>query len=222
MISEERRKKLDALRKDLGDFPIIREKTMQLIETIVDARKPNMVLELGSGKGFSGVTILSSSEKTNLLTVEKDKDNYQDAMRAYAEFEFFNRVLPVNADAEDIVNSLSSASRVQKFDLIFLDCNKTSYNRMFDKVVDLLEDGGVLIADDVLYHGMVENEPEVPAKKHRTIVVNLREFIEKAKTDARLENVVLYDFEDGVLVATKKASSNKKESEKPNEDQSTN
>ena len=222
MISEERRKKLDALRRDLGDFPIIREKTMQLIETIVDARKPNMVLELGSGKGFSGVTILSSSEKTNLLTVEKDKDNYQDAMRAYAEFEFFNRVLPVNADAEDIVNSLSSASRVQKFDLIFLDCNKTSYNRMFDKVVDLLEDGGVLIADDVLYHGMVENEPEVPAKKHRTIVVNLREFIEKAKTDARLENVVLYDFEDGVLVATKKASSNKKESEKPNEDQSTN
>ena len=222
MISEERRKKLDALRKDLGDFPIIREKTMQLIETIVDARKPNMVLELGSGKGFSGVTILSSSEKTNLLTVEKDKDNYQDAMRAYAEFEFFNRVLPVNADAEDIVNSLSSASHVQKFDLIFLDCNKTSYNRMFDKVVDLLEDGGVLIADDVLYHGMVENEPEVPAKKHRTIVVNLREFIEKAKTDARLENVVLYDFEDGVLVATKKASSKKKESEKPNEDQSTN
>ena len=222
MISEERRKELDALRKDLGDFPIIREKTMQLIETIVDARKPNMVLELGSGKGFSGVTILSSSEKTNLLTVEKDKDNYQDAMRAYAEFEFFNRVLPVNADAEDIVNSLSSASRVQKFDLIFLDCNKTSYNRMFDKVVDLLEDGGVLIADDVLYHGMVENEPEVPAKKHRTIVVNLREFIEKAKTDARLENVVLYDFEDGVLVATKKASSKKKESEKPNEDQSTN
>ena len=222
MIREERRKKLDALRRDLGDFPIIREKTMQLIETIVDARKPNMVLELGSGKGFSGVTILSSSEKTNLLTVEKDKDNYQDAMRAYAEFEFFNRVLPVNADAEDIVNSLSSASRVQKFDLIFLDCNKTSYNRMFDKVVDLLEDGGVLIADDVLYHGMVENEPEVPAKKHRTIVVNLREFIEKAKTDARLENVVLYDFEDGVLVATKKASSNKKESEKPNEDQSTN
>lgn len=222
MISEERRKELDALREGLGDFPIIREKTMRLIETIVGTLNPNMVLELGSGKGFSGVTILSASEKSNLLTVEKDKDNYQDAMRTYAEFDFFDRVLPVNADAEDIVNSLANASHIQKFDLIFLDCNKTSYNRMFDKVVDLLEDGGVLIADDVLYHGMVENEPEIPAKKHRTIVVNLREFIEKAKSDARLENVVLYDFEDGVLVATKKASNKKKESEKPNEDQADN
>lgn len=204
MINEKRREELKEFRKRLGDFPIIRPKTASLIEKIVDKLNPNMVLELGSGKGFSSVVILSASEKSNLLAVERDKDNFQELLFALGDFDFYDRALPVNADAEDITTSLVNAKNVQKFDLIFVDCNKSSYNRMYDKLITLLNDGGVLVADDVLYHGMVEGEPEIPEKKHRTIVVNMREFIEKAQKDNRLENVTLYDFEDGVLVATKK------------------
>ena len=204
MINETRKKELKELRERFGDFPIIRPKTASLIEKIVDKLNPNMVLELGSGKGFSSVVILSASEKSNLLAVERDKDNFQELLFTLGDFDFYDRALPVNADAEDITTSLVNAKIVQKFDLIFVDCNKSSYNRMYDKLITLLNDGGVLIADDVLYHGMVEGEPEIPEKKHRTIVVNMREFIEKAQKDNRLENVTLYDFEDGVLVATKK------------------
>lgn len=205
MIDEKRKKELKALREKFEGFPIIRPKTTELIEKIVDKLNPNMVLELGSGKGFSSVAILSASKKSNLLAVEKDKENFHSLLETLAEFDFYDRALPVNADAEDITSSLLNAKTVQKFDLIFLDCNKSSYNRMYDKLINLLNDGGVLIADDVLYHGMVEGEPEIPEKKHRTIIVNLREFIKKAESDKRLENVTLYDFEDGVLVATKKA-----------------
>jgi predicted O-methyltransferase YrrM len=204
MINEKRREELKEFRERLGDFPIIRPKTASLIEKIVDKLNPNMVLELGSGRGFSSVVILSSSEKSNLLAVERDKDNFQELLFALGDFDFYDRALPVNADAEDITTSLVNAKTVQKFDLIFVDCNKSSYNRMYDKLITLLNDGGVLIADDVLYHGKVEGEPEIPEKKHRTIVVNMREFIDKAQKDNRLENVTLYDFEDGVLVATKK------------------
>lgn len=205
MINEKRKEEIKELRKKFEGFPIIRPQTAELIERIVDKLNPNMILELGSGKGFSSVVMLSSSEKSNLLAVEKDKENFQDLLHTLAEYDFYDRALPVNADAEDITTSLVNAKSMQKFDLIFLDCNKSSYNRMYEKVVTLLNDGGVLIADDVLYHGMVEGEPEIPEKKHRTIVVNLREFIDKAQKDNRLENVRLYDFEDGVLVATKKA-----------------
>ena len=205
MIDAKRKNELEEFRKKLGDFPIVRPKTAELIEKIVDKLNPNMILELGSGKGFSSVLMLSASQKSNLLAIEKDKENFQDLLHTLAEYDFYDRALPVNADAEDITTSLVSAKTVQKFDLIFLDCNKSSYNRMYDKLITLLSDGGVLIADDVLYHGKVQGEPEIPEKKHRTIVVNMREFIEKVKNDNRLENVTLYEFEDGVLVATKKA-----------------
>ena len=206
MINETRKQELKEFRERLGDFPIIRPKTAALIEKIVDKLNPNMVLELGSGRGFSSVVILSSSEKSNLLAVERDKDNFQELLFALGDFDFYDRALPVNADAEDITTSLVNAKTVQKFDLIFVDCNKSSYNRMYEKLITLLNDGGVLVADDVLYHGMVEGQPEIPEKKHRTIVVNMREFIDKVQHDNRLENVTLYDFEDGVLVATKKAA----------------
>lgn len=204
MEYKERIEELKKRREALGDFPIIRVKTQELLEELVKKRKPQMVLELGSGKGYSGAVMLTAYDGLNLLTVEKDKDNYNEAMKMYAELDFFERVLPVNADAEEIVEKLANSKTGQKFDLILLDCNKSSYNRMFDNVVELLSEGGVLVADDCLYHGKVFGEAEIPKKKHRTIVVNLREFIKKVEESDKLENVVLYEFEDGVLVATKK------------------
>lgn len=204
MISTERKEELKKLRAEMGEFPLIPEKTQDLIEQLVDARKPQMVLELGSGKGFSGSVILSTTPDVNLVTIEKEKANYDEAMKNYITFEFYGRVLPVNADAEEVVKKMASASDPQKFDMIFLDCAKSTYIRMADELIDLLNPGGVLVADDCLYFGKVLDGPELPEKKHRTIVVNLRKFIDKIKTDERLENVTMYNFDDGVLVATKK------------------
>lgn len=204
MINEARKKELQELRLTLQDFPIVPEKTQELLEQLVEARKPKMVLELGSGKGFSGSVILSTTEDVCLVTIEKEKENYDEAMKNYITFEFYGRVLPVNADAEEVVRKMAEASEPQKFDMIFLDCAKSTYIRMADDLIDLLNPGGVLVADDCLYFGKVMDGPELPEKKHRTIVVNLRKFIEKIQNDDRLENVTMYDFDDGVLVATRK------------------
>lgn len=204
MITEERKRELAELRKTLGDFPLIPKKTQDLLEKLVDARKPKMVLELGSGKGFSGSVILSTTDDVCLVTIEKDADNYHEATANYMNFEFYGRVLPINEDAEEVVKKMASVADPQKFDLIFLDCAKSTYIRMADELIDLLTPGGVLVADDCLYFGKVLDGPELPEKKHRTIVVNLRKFIDKIKADERLENVTMYDFDDGVLVATRK------------------
>ena len=163
-----------------------------------------MVLELGSGKGFSGSVILSTTDDVCLVTIEKEKANYDEAMKNYITFEFYGRVLPVNADAEEVVAKMAAAQDPQKYDMIFLDCAKSTYIRMADQLIDLLTPGGVLVADDCLYFGKVMDGPELPEKKHRTIVVNLRKFIDKIEHDDRLENVTMYEFGEGVLVATRK------------------
>ena len=204
MISEARKEELKKLREELKDFPIIPEKTQELIEQLVEARKPKMVLELGSGKGFSGSVILSTTDDVCLVTIEKEKANYDEAMKNYITFEFYGRVLPVNADAEEVVAKMASVEDPQKYDMIFLDCAKSTYIRMADQLIDLLTPGGVLVADDCLYFGKVMDGPELPEKKHRTIVVNLRKFIDKIEHDDRLENVTMYEFGEGVLVATRK------------------
>jgi predicted O-methyltransferase YrrM len=60
------------------------------------------------------------------------------------------------------------------------------------------------VADNCLYFGKVLGEGEIPAKKHRTIVVNLRKFIDKIKNDERLTDTTIYEFDDGVLVTNLK------------------
>ena len=204
MIREERKKELESYREKFKDFPIIRPKPQDLLELIVDKRKPQMILELGTGKGYSASVMLSAYDKAGILTIEKDENNYREAMQTLAELDFFERVLPVNADAVELVHKLASVKDGQKFDLIFLDCAKSRYIEMADELISLLSPGGVLVADNCLYFGKVLGEGEIPAKKHRTIVVNLRKFIDKIKNDERLTDTTIYEFDDGVLVTNLK------------------
>ena len=204
MIKDERKKELETYREKFKDFPIIRRKTQDLLELIVDKRKPQMILELGTGKGYSAAVMLSAYDNSGILTIEKDENNYREAMQTLAELDFFERVLPVNADAVEVVHKLASVKDGQKFDLIFLDCAKSRYVEMADELISLLTPGGVLVADNCLYFGKVLGEGEIPAKKHRTIVVNLRKFIDKIKNDDRLTDTTIYEFDDGVLVTNLK------------------
>ena len=66
----------------------------------------------------------------------------------------------------------------------------------------MLNDGGVLFADDILYYGLVNSEEKV-IHKHRSIVNNLRKFIEEIKTDQDFKTEI-FDFEDGVSISIKK------------------
>lgn len=204
-MTEEQKQSLKNLREKLEKecFPLIPVKTEELLIKLTTARKPQMILELGSGKGYSGSIMLLNSE-AGLVTIEKEKANYDEALKNYMELEFYGRVLPVNAPAEDVVKSIAGAKEKQQFDLIFLDCAKSTYVRVLNDLVDLLSPGGVLIADDCLYFGKIYDGKEIPDKKHRTIVVNLRKFIKEVEEHPDLENVTMYEIDNGVLVATKK------------------
>lgn len=205
-MTKEQKEMLEKLRGELSSemFPLIPEKTEELLTKIVKARKPKMILELGSGKGYSGSIMLLADSDACLVTVEREKENFDAANKAYMEFEFFGRVLPINADANEIVSKFAAMKDKQLFDLIFLDCNKSSYIKMADDLIELLSPGGVLVADDVLYFGKVLDGTEMPEKKHRTIILNLRKFVDKIEKDERLENVSLYEFDNGIITATRK------------------
>ena len=201
---KEQERRLKELRTSQRDFPIIRPKTEELLKKIVIARQPNMILELGTCRGYSGIVMLSACPKSSLLTVERDKENYNEAIRNFIEFDMFERTLPINGDAVEVVEKLYGSAEKPKFDLIFLDCNKSSYVKVLPLISELLSDGGVLVADNVLYFGKVMDGKEIPDKKHRTAVVNLRKFISEVQNSPDFTNTTIYEIEDGVLVTTKK------------------
>lgn len=185
-------------------FPIIRPKTESALLEVVKNGQPKTILELGTGVGYSALVMLDAAKEATMVTVERDKENYERAICNFFDGEVNDRILPVNADAVDVVNSLANHGG-QKFDLIFLDCNKSSYVEMASNLTQLLESGGVLFADNVLFLGLVQGDRNIPLPhKHRTIVTNLRKFIDFCSECGEFSSVQVVDSEDGFLIAVKK------------------
>lgn len=181
-------------------IPVLLDDTAQLLINKLTQFKPKNVLEIGTAIGYSGTLILSSCN-CNLTTIEKEADSFNLAQKHFTEFGLNNRVTQLLGDAYDELNKLVLSK--QKFDFIFLDGPKGQYIKYLPLIKLVLSNNGVLFADNVFFKRMIFIEGTIPHRK-RTIVVNLRKFLEMVKTDNNFYNVEILDVGDGVLIANYK------------------
>ena len=175
--------------------PIMKDESMALLSKFCAENKPKRILEIGTYIGFSASVMLSACDGS-LVTLEKNADNAKLAQKNLSSFG--DRAKVILTDAFDYIVSQD----IEKFDLIFLDGPKGQYINYLPYLKNLLNDGGLLIADNVYFHGLVRQEGAVKHKL-RTIVVNLRKFLKAITTDLDFETVI-FDVGDGVSVSKKR------------------
>lgn len=179
----------------INGYPIIRERGAQVLVDLVKENKPKKILEIGTAIGYSGSLMLLNSSAT-LITLEINEESALIARENFKKLGLENRVEVVVGDAKESIAKLT-----EKFDFIFLDGPKGQYIHYLDALLDLLNNGGLLVADNVHYHGLVLKEG-VPEKKHRTIVNNLRKYLQRVTSDDKLKTEVL-PFADGIAITRK-------------------
>lgn len=177
--------------------PLVRPKTEALLREILLKFKPKNVLEIGTFIGYSASLILEACPCARVVTLEKDAENFEDACKNLEEYG--GRVELFCCDA---IEYLKENEDKEKFDLIFLDGPKGQYHKYLPFLKKLLNIGGVLVCDDVLFYGLV-NTGGVVKHKHRSIVEHLRKFLKELQADLDFDTKI-YDFEDGVSVSIKK------------------
>lgn len=175
--------------------PIVRPKTSELLIEMVKKCNPKSILEIGTAIGYSGILMLNNTN-ANLVTIEKDENMAKLAKQNFEQAGLSKRVTLIHQDAMEYINS-----ETKKYDFIFLDGPKGQYVKYYPILLKLLNAGGTIFADNVLFQGLVLSN-ELPPKKNRTIVVNLRKFIDIVQKDARVESNLL-QLEDGVLIIKK-------------------
>ena len=163
----------------------------------VKIKNPARVLELGTALGVSGTAMLLSCN-CMLTTVEKNVDCVLAAEETFKKFGVFKRVTQLTGDTLETVKKISD----EKFDFIFLDCNKAAYPLVYEYLKNMLNAGGVLLADNVLFRGYVEGAKETP-KIYRTLVQKIDRFNQLVANDEDMITTVL-NVGDGLLVAVKK------------------
>lgn len=182
------------------DIPVAKPETIKLIYILAMTKKPKKILELGTGIGCSAIVLSKASEDAHIITVEKDENNYSEAISMFNENGLSKRITPILGDTLETLKE--KYEKGEKFDFIFLDSAKGQYLDCYPYLKELLTDGGILVTDNTLYGGMVANDELIEHRK-RTIVKRLREYLNKISNDEALETVVV-PIGDGVAISYKK------------------
>lgn len=179
-----------------GYIPIIRDNTAQALINVCKEKSPKKILEIGTAIGYSGLLMLQNCQAF-LYTIEKDEQRLAEAEKNFKLFGQEARVKLILDDALIALEKLCNDN--EKFDLIFLDGAKGQYIKYYPLIKKLLNHDGILFTDNIYMHGMVKSEGKI-AHKHRSMVVNLRKYIELLKNDKDF-TTNFYDIDDGYSIS---------------------
>ena len=166
----------------------------KLLELISLLMQPQHVLEIGTMVGYSTICLAKGLRPGGKVhTLEKRKEDLDIATKYFREAKVDHLIEIHEGDA---VTSLSKLNYT--WDLVFLDADKTAYKTYYEMVIPHLRSGGLLIADNVLFHGEVLKE-NIKGKN----ALAVQEFNEHVKNDKRVEKLML-TVRDGVYLILKR------------------
>lgn len=152
--------------------PIIQAEVTQFLKVLLKINKPKSILEIGTAIGYSAILMAESTdEDTYITTIERKDDMVDLANENILKHGFNDRIKVLKGEAEEVLASLD-----EKYDFIFLDAAKGHYKEFFDESMRLVNVGGLIVCDNVLFRGMVANDELVVPRK-KTIVKRLRAFL---------------------------------------------
>ena len=193
----------EGLLKEMEDYahehyvPIIQKETMWFLKTLLAIKKPEKILEIGTAIGYSSLVFSKYlKEGGKIITVELDEDTAKIAKENFKKANNTSIKLIIG-DGEDVLSNTN-----EKFDVIFLDANKSLYLRSLPDIMRILNKDGILIADNVLYKGMVASD-KLETYRKRTLVKNLRDFLYEIAHNDEFTTSIL-PIGDGISISHRK------------------
>ncbi|MCF8253841.1 MAG: O-methyltransferase [Bacteroidia bacterium] len=158
--------------------------------------QPKTILEIGTYTGYSALCLAEGlTEGGKLITIDVNPE-LEDMVHQYIEEAGMqDKVQMIIGDAYQIIRTLP-----QNFDLVFIDADKASYSKYYDLVIERLNPGGLILADNVLWSGKIVEEKALAKDKDTQL---LDAFNKKVKADPRVECMLL-PLRDGMMMVRKK------------------
>ena len=183
MFNEEEFNKLkeNALKRHI---PIIMDDTLEKIKEVLKKENPNRILEIGTAVGYSALCFARYSENAIIDTIEIDEERYNEAIQNLEKIGFKDKINLILGNAVDIIPTLKN-----KYDIIFIDAAKSKYSIFLEEALKLINNNGLILADNVLYKGYVMSDYN--KHKQRTAVRHLREYIKEITENEKMETEIL-------------------------------
>ena len=177
------------------NIPIMQKSGINFLTKFIAENNVKNILEIGSAIGYSAIKMALVNDKVKVTTIEKDDERYLMALKNIKEFDLEKRITLISGDALDI-------KLEDKYDLIFIDAAKGQYIKFFEKYSKNLKKNGVIISDNLDFHGLVEKKERIPSKNLRQLVNKIRNYIDFLKNNTEF-TTKFYKIGDGISVSTK-------------------
>lgn len=193
----------DELLKEIEDFTLknhahsdmlsgpLQGKMLEMLSKVI---KPKRILEVGTFMGYSALCLAKGLQPGGVLhTLELRDEDADIAQNYFTKSSQSDQIILHRGNALEIIPTLD-----EMWDLVFIDADKTNYTNYYELTLPRLKKGGVILADNVLFHGEVLNE-KISGKN--AIAINA--FNEHVAKDERVQQVII-TLRDGLMMIIKK------------------
>lgn len=178
-------------------IPIIMDDTLEVMERELVKNPPKHILEIGTAVGYSAMCFSKFLLDGGVIdTIERDIQRVEEARENIKLVGLEDKINIYEGDAVEILPTLND-----KYDMIFIDAAKGKYPFFLKESLRMLNDGGIIFADNILYKGYVMSDYN--KHKQRTAVRNLREYIKEVTENEKLETTIL-EVGDGLAISKMK------------------
>lgn len=180
-------------------IPIMDSVSMQFVMQVVRLRNPKRILELGTAIGYSSLQMLAASPESHIVTIERDERCFKQAQKNIALQQKQDQIDVLFGDALDMEQEVTERG---PFDLLFIDAAKGQYQRFFNLYHPMVVKGGVILTDNVLFKGYVENPNKQEHSRFSKLGQKIRQYNDwLCRHDDYITSIV--PIGDGIAVSYK-------------------
>ncbi len=183
---------------EANQVPIVDRLTLEMIKQLIRLHKPQRILEIGTAIAYSSMQFASVSNKIKVTTIERNSEMQLKAKENIIKFGYGEQIELVEEDALEAFDNIKHLS----FDMIFIDAAKAQSKKFFTLYAPLLKEGGVIVTDNVLYHGFVSDISVVRSRNVKQMVKKVQQYNEWLMVQPDFTTNFL-NMDDGLAISIK-------------------
>ena len=178
-------------------IPIMQQEGIEFLTSFIEKKNIKNILEIGTAIGYSAIKMALVSSDIHITTIERDEVRYLEALKNIKKMGLENQITL-------IFNEALNVELNDEFDLIFIDAAKGKNIDFFMHFEKYLSKNGVIITDNMGFHGYVEmNEEDIPSKNIRGIVRKIKDYIYFLENNMQYKTII-YKIGDGIAVTERR------------------
>lgn len=178
--------------------PVMMDEGQEFLISKIKEHKCKSFLEIGTAIAKTSIMVASLDKDMRVVTIERNPDMIEQAKINIDKADCSNQIYLIEGDALEVENPQGP------FDCIFIDAAKAQYIRFFEKYCPLLSDNGIIITDNMEFHGLVKHPENTKNRNTRQLVLKIQKYHDYLEQLADYQTE-FYSIGDGIALTRRKS-----------------